>query len=115
MRKILLNSARSQENVNVVNSVDIDLTTKQRLFTGGDSTGTINHYEMYLKERNDCDRYKLFFTINPYMSNILFNMFTEVVYDENMGGWATILGDTPLQKTGNANWERGYRTYSNDY
>ena len=114
MRKILLNSARGQENVNVVNSVDIDLTTKQRLFTGGDSTGTINHYEMYLKERNDCDRYKLFFTINPYMSNILFNMFTEVVYDENMGGWATILGDTPLQKTGNANWERGHRTYSKD-
>lgn len=108
MQKILLNSANGQNNINVENSVPIKLSTKQSLFTGGNVSGTINQYEIYLNERNSTRKYKLFFTVSPYMTNILFNMFTEIVSEEGSAK-SFMLGDKRLTKSGD--WDRGIRMY----
>ena len=108
MRKILLNSAHGQDNVNIESSVSLELSTKQRLFNGGRASGTINQYEIYLNERNETRKYKMFFTVSPYMSNVLFNMFTEVVYNEG-GNNCFLLGDKKINKSGD--WNKGMRAY----
>lgn len=82
MKEILLNSAKNTTNVEVENGEYISLSTKQHRVSTEKIEGIINHYELYLKERNDCKNYKMFFTIHPYMSNVLMNAFTEVVYNE---------------------------------
>lgn len=109
MRKILLNSARGQENVNVENSADIELSGKQRLLTGGLAEGTVNQYEIYLDERNNTRKYKLVFTVNPYMTNVLFNMFTEIVWQEG-GINCFIVGDDSIKRSGD--WDYAYRSNS---
>lgn len=82
MKQILLNSAKNSIDVNVESAEFISLSTKQRNIPSEHMEGSINNYELYLKERNECKNYKLLFTIHPYMSNALFNAFTEVVYNE---------------------------------
>lgn len=110
MSKILLNRAHGQNNVNVENSLPVEFSTKQRLFTGGHASGMINQYEIYLNERNSTNRYKMVFTVNPYMSNVLFNMFTEIVYNEGSRE-SFLLGDNKITKSGD--WDRGVRSYPN--
>ena len=82
MKEILLNSAKNTTNVEVENGEYISLSTKQCRVPTEKIEGIINHYELYLKERNSCKNYKMFFTIHPYMSNVLPNAFTEVIYNE---------------------------------
>lgn len=82
MKQFLLNSAKNNEDVNVESSEYISLSTKQRALPSENLQGVINHYELYLKERNECKNFKLIFTLHPYMSNVLFNPFTEIVYNE---------------------------------
>lgn len=82
MKKILLNSAKNNTNVNVESGEYVSLSTKQRSIPLEKAEATINHYELYLKERNECKKYKMYFTIHPYMTNVLPNVFTEVVYNE---------------------------------
>lgn len=82
MKKILLNNKKGNMDVNVESSEYISLSTKQKMIPTEDVQGVIDHYELYLNERNNCKNYKLLFTIHPYMSNILYNNFTEIVKDE---------------------------------
>lgn len=82
MKQFLLNTAKNNVNVSVESSEFIELSTKQRSLPKEKAIYTLNHYELYIKERNECQSYKLFFTISPYMTNILFNPFTEIVINE---------------------------------
>lgn len=82
MKQILLNSAKNNTNVNVEVSDYISLSTKQRSVPMEKAEVMINHYELYLQERNECKDYKMCFTLHPFMSNVLINAFTEVVYNE---------------------------------
>ena len=82
MKQILLNNAKNHNSVNVVNSEYIGFTTNQRSFSPQMIESSIDFYELYLKERNECKNYKMIFTLHPYMSNVLFNPFTEIVYNE---------------------------------
>lgn len=97
MKQVLLNNAKNSENVNVESSEYFSLSTKQRVLPSENLQGVINHYELYLKERNECKNFKLIFTLHPYMSNVLFNPFTEIVYNEG-GIESGIIGSqaTPL-------------------
>lgn len=92
MKQILLNSAKNNENVNVESSEYISLSTKQRSVPTENVEGMINHYELYLKERNECKNYKMMFTLHPYMTNVLFNPFTEIIYNEGAIGSKIIGG-----------------------
>jgi hypothetical protein len=82
MKQILLNSSKNNTDVNVESAEYISLSTKQREVPTEQVQGIINHYELYLSERNNCKNYKMIFTLHPYMSNVLFNAFTEIVYNE---------------------------------
>ena len=82
MKQILLNSAKNNTNVNVELGDYVSLSTKQRNVPMDKVEGIINHYELYLKERNECKNYKMCFTLHPFMSNVLVNAFTEVIYNE---------------------------------
>ena len=108
MRKILLNSANGQGNVNIESSIPVELSTKQRLCAEGHISEMINQYEVYLNERNSTKKYKLFFTVSPYMTNILFNMFTEIIYNEGSQD-SFLLGEKKINKLGD--WNNGLRVY----
>jgi hypothetical protein len=106
MKQILLNKARGKETINVENSISVDFSTKQRLITDGYSKGTIDYYETYVDERDNTNTYKMFFTIKPYMTNVLFNAFTEIVVNDGAVD-CFCLGDKKISKTGD--WNRGVR------
>lgn len=106
MKQILLNSAHGKETINVENSVNVEFSTKQRLLNDGHSTGVIDYHDIYVKERDNSNAYKMFFTIKPYMTNILFNAFTEIIGNEG-GSDCFCLGDSKLTQVGD--WGRGVR------
>ena len=41
----------------------------------------LNEYELFIKEYNNSNKYRLIFTISPYCSNVLFNTISEFVLD----------------------------------
>lgn len=41
----------------------------------------LNEYELFIKEYNNSNKYRLIFTITPYCSNVLFNVISEFVSD----------------------------------
>lgn len=43
--------------------------------------GKLNEYELFIKEYNNSNKYRLIFTISPYCSNVLFNVISEFVLD----------------------------------
>lgn len=99
MKEILLNKTKDINSVNVENSINFELSTKRNSLIVEDFNGVINNYEQYLEERNNCDNYKLSFAIQPYMTNVLFNAFTEIISDDG------IVGDDDYGKIGS-----GYET-----
>ena len=86
MTEILLNKTKNIHSVNVENSTFIELSTKRNPIITEDFNGVLDNYELYLEERNSCKNYKLSFTIQPYMSNVLFNAFTEIIKDDRIIG-----------------------------
>lgn len=86
MTEILLNKTKNIQSVNVENSTFIELSTKRNPIITEDFNGVLDNYELYLEERNSCKNYKLSFTIQPYMSNVLFNAFTEITNDNGIIG-----------------------------
>lgn len=109
-QRILLNKYVSKNSVNVDNSLSFELSTKHALLPANGVSSVINQHEIYVDERNNCKNYKLFFTINPYMSNVLFNIFTEVVGNEG-SSTSFMLTDTPLTKKGD--WSKySVRSYN---
>lgn len=106
MKQILLNSACGKETINVGELTNVSFSTKQRLLDDGHVNGTIDYYDIFINERNNTNSYKMFFTIKPYMTNVLFNTFTEIVHNEGSID-CFCLGDKKLTKTGD--WNRGVR------
>lgn len=42
----------------------------------------IDLVELHNKEKRECKKYRLILTVNPFMSNVLFNPLTEIIYKE---------------------------------
>lgn len=80
--KILLNEKKHKRSINVDNKVNVELSTDTRVMPTGDAQGTLDQYNQYLKEKDESQKYRLIFTINPFCSNVLFNAVTEIVYKE---------------------------------
>ena len=79
---VLLNKNTSVFSTNVESSLNIDLSTKNRLLAGDSITKYFSLYDQYNKERDNCDKFRLIFTINPVCSNVLYNAKTEIVINE---------------------------------
>ena len=80
--KIFLEKNRNVEAINKDNYVDVNLTQKVRLLPFNDLSDKINLADLFNDERDNCDKYRFIFTVNPICTNALYNMKTEVVYKE---------------------------------
>lgn len=78
-----------RKNSASINSVDrpkstlVELKqTSQKIQHCGNLHETVDQYEVFQNERNNCNTYRLILTINPYCTNVLCNPFTEIVKEE---------------------------------
>ena len=81
-REVFLEENKSRLSVNSENNISVSLEEKQRLLPFDDAAETMSLYELYNKQRDNCERYRLIFNVNPYCTNVLFNAITEPVWKE---------------------------------
>lgn len=104
---ILLNKARNLKSVNKNNSISISLNRNAKLLPFTDFEDKVNLYEVYEDERNKSDIFRLFFSIHPYCSNVLFNNFTEIVH--------YVKSDNGFDRYGNQIYDCELIHYNKDY
>ena len=99
--QIRLGHTDSVNSVDRQNFLDVELKNTSKLSHFTDIKETIDQYEQFNTERENCNKYRLILTINPYCTNVLFNPFTEIVYAEGAiqngsfdGCEAIVNGDT---------------------
>lgn len=92
--KILLDSSKNILAVNGPQFPVVELQQKARVLPYSGLSDTIDRFELYNEERDACNRFRLFFTINSICSNVLFNMRTEVVYREGSKECKALVNDS---------------------
>ena len=97
--KIFIERNRNIKAVNKENKVNVNLTQKARLLPYNNISDTLNLNDLFLAERDACNKYRLIFTINPVCSNVLYNMKTEVVYREGGPDCQALVGEDQAGKT----------------
>ena len=97
--KIFIERNRNIKAVNKENKVNVNLTQKARLLPYNNISDTLNLNDLFLAERDACNKYRLIFTINPICSNVLYNMKTEVVYREGGPDCQALVGEDQAGKT----------------
>lgn len=80
--QIRLGHTDSVNSVDRQNFLDVELKNTSKLAHFTDIKETVDQYEQFKEERENCNKYRLIVTINPYCTNVLFNTFTEMVYAE---------------------------------
>lgn len=80
--KIFLERNRNIKSIDNENKINVNLTQKVRLLPYSNVSDTLNLDDLFNAERDDSNKYRLIFTINPICSNVLHNMKTEIVYRE---------------------------------
>ena len=80
--KILLGSEKHKLSSNEDNFINIELSSSEHHISKTEDSCVIDEYKRYFKEKDDSQNYRLAFTIIPYLTNVLFNVVTEVVYKE---------------------------------
>lgn len=81
-KRIRLNSTDSVNSVDRENFLDVEIKQHTKVFPFGDVIDTIDQRQQFETERENCTKYRLILTVNPYCSNILFNTVTEIVQNE---------------------------------
>ena len=71
--KILLNSVRLPDNVNLTTQIQFDLQNKNKPVPLNDIDTTVSQYEQFLKERKESSIYRIYGVVKPVISNPLFN------------------------------------------
>lgn len=67
---------------NAEKSLDVDLSAKSRLIPHSTAVDVLGLYDLYTRERDDCESYRMVFTVNPICTNVLYNAITEPVFRE---------------------------------
>ena len=101
-KNILLEKNRSKESSNIDENISIGLEKKIRMLESDKLQDDLSLYSLYNKERDECNRYRLLFVINPVCSNVLFNMKTEVVRNEGSTSCTAITDSITINKPENA-------------
>lgn len=78
-KEILLNSSNSKISVNKDILLDVDLSVDEKKFPSNGISSNIDQYRQYIKEKDESNKYRFVFTINPVCSNVLYNHVTEVI------------------------------------
>lgn len=96
--RIKINSTNSVNSLDktTISSIDVINTTKP--FHNLDIKKTIDQHEVFKNEKENCNKYRLILTINPYCTNVLFNTLTEIVKDEGSDK-LEVIGDKNKAKT----------------
>ena len=80
--KIRLGDTDSINSINTNNIIGVDLQQTSKLLPYPSVIGEVDAYQVFEKERNSCEKYRLIITINPYCTNVLFNTLTEIIRNE---------------------------------
>lgn len=91
--QIRLGHTDSVNSVDRQNFLDVQLKNTSKLSHFTDIKETIDQYEQFKTERDNCHKYRLITTINPYCTNVLFNTFTEIVYAEGSDDYCEAIVD----------------------
>jgi hypothetical protein len=81
-------------------------------------TANIDEYELFSKEYDNSDKYRLIFTVNPICSNILFNRLTEFVINEgayNVSCLNFSLNQIDGKALGSLSLNNAFKDYNNEY
>lgn len=81
-KRIRLGSTDSVNSVDRENFLDVEIKQHTKVFPFGNVIDTIDQRQQFETERENCTKYRLILTVNPYCSNILFNTVTEIVQNE---------------------------------
>ena len=81
--KILLNSQRLPNNVNVNTQIQLGMENTNKPLPLNDIDTTISQYEQFEKERKESTIYRFYGNVNPIISNPLFNDNVKIYEDEN--------------------------------
>ena len=74
-----LNKVTSKTSVNTDTLIKLSLESEQKLIPTGEINHIVNEVEQFNKERNESSRYRLIATIDPLISNVLFNVSSDAV------------------------------------
>jgi len=97
-----LNKVTSKLSVNLDTSVNLTLESEHKIFPTGEINHIVNEVEQFDKERNESKKYRLIATIDPLISNVLFNINSDQVpKDFGLPPGATDLND----KTNSYGWQ----------
>jgi len=80
--RIRLNSTNSNNSVNTKEYVDLEINQHTKVFPFPSVVDDLSQRQVFEEERRNCNDYRLILTINPYCSNILFNVVSEIVQNE---------------------------------
>lgn len=87
-------SVKSSNNNNVMN---IDLESTSCTLPHNRFFDKIDLYSIFEKERSESDNYRLIITINPLLTNVLFNMNTEIIKGEGGKDVTLVNGNIPVK------------------
>lgn len=74
-----LNKITSKQSVNTDTLIRFELESEQKLFPAGEINHIVNEVEQFDKERRLSSKYRLIATIDPLISNVLFNISSDNV------------------------------------
>jgi hypothetical protein len=81
--KILLNSQRLPDNVNVDTQIQFDLQNSNKPIPLNDIDTTVSQFEQFEKERKESSIYRFYGVVKPVISNPIFNNNIKIYEDEN--------------------------------
>lgn len=107
--KLLLNQNRNLEFAKSSVTIPLDLRGDKDIIVDDEFTETVNLYNVYLQEREECTKMRLTAKVNLVASNILFNSVTEIVKNEGSDecvclNFNPITIDTTFGKPSNYEW-----------
>lgn len=100
-RKIRLNKDSSVNSVNKDGMVVVELQQSTKPLHFLDIKSTVDQREIFEKERQSCDKYRLILTINPYCTNVLFNPLTEIIKNEGSDNPTIMTDNATISVSGN--------------
>ena len=71
--KILLNSVKLPDNVNVNTQIQFGLNNNNKPIPLNDIDTTVSQFEQFEKERKDSTIYRFYGVVKPVVTNVLFN------------------------------------------
>ena len=77
-----LNKNKSKTSINLDANNSISLISETKILPANEFTHIVNEVEQFNKEREESKRYRLISTINPLISNVLFNIKSDEVPED---------------------------------